>query len=83
MRHPCVLRGPQQRGQNQKWLHWGQGPKYGYAAQKNITKNFGTNSLLPSKNTLKTPPRTILQKGGVSPHGIIFVSILPLLARNP
>ena len=36
LRNPCALMGPQQRGQNQKWLHWGQGQNFECAAQKNI-----------------------------------------------
>ena len=36
--YPCIVGGPQQRGQNQKWPHWGQGQNFGCAAHKNITK---------------------------------------------
>ena len=60
--------GVPRKGQNQKWVHWGQGQKFGCAAQKNITqKNSHRNDVPMSKNTLKTPPRIILKKrrGGV------------------
>ena len=35
---PAFSGVPKQRGQNQKWMHWGQGQICGYAAQKNINK---------------------------------------------
>ena len=54
-RHPCILGSPQTRGQNQKCLHRGQGQNYGYAAQKNITKNFAQMACMHRKTPLQNP----------------------------
>ena len=64
LRHPCILGGPWLRGQNQKWLNWGQGQNVGCAVQKNTTKkHFRGNGVSMSKNTLKHPSQTIFKKG--------------------
>ena len=92
--HPCLLGSPKKggnatsplhwgpllRGQNQKWLNWGQGQNFGCAIQKNTTKEFIAKMVcLCRKNTLKTPPQTIFLKGGVSktPHAIGFLRTPP------
>ena len=47
-------------GQHQNYLNWGEGRNFGCAIQKNTTKkNFRTNGVSASKNTLKNPPQTI------------------------
>ena len=76
--HPCILGGPWQRRQNQKWLHWGQGQNFRCAVKKNTTKKNRRIGVSASKNALKIPPQTILKKGGGSetPHAIGFL-------RNP
>ena len=58
LRNPCIVRDPQQRGQNQEWLHWRQGQKCGYATQNDITKIiFPQMVCLHRKNPLKPPHR--------------------------
>ena len=53
-------------GQHQKWLNWGEGRIFGCAVQKNTTKKkICRNGVSASKNTLKTPHRPFLKKGGV------------------
>ena len=63
LHNPYVLGVPQQRGQNQKWLHWGQGEKFGCAAQKNTTtKKFAEMVCLRHKTPLNPPHRPFFSK---------------------
>ena len=78
--HPCLLGSPKKggnatsplhcgapwlRGQNQKWLNWGQGQNFGCAVQKNSTKKtFAGMVCLRRKTPLRPPPQSIFKKGG-------------------
>ena len=66
LRHPCVLGGPQQRGQNQSGCIGGK-DKTLDVQPKRISHQFRKNGVPASKNTLKKPPRTILKNRGVFP----------------
>ena len=89
--HPCLLGSPKKgenatsplhagspelRGQNQKWLNWGQGQNFGCAVQKNTTQKIFAEMVClgQKKNTLKNPPQSIFkgEGGSKTPHAIGF-----------
>ena len=65
LRNPCILRGFQQRGRNQKWLHWGDKDKIVDMQPKMTSpKNFPEMGCWRPKPPLNPPQETILKKWG-------------------